>query len=122
MRQSAIDTNLAPELNARNEASSTYPFEIAYVGEYWRVQDNRTAGLSSTRHQLYKNADAEAVELKAKQVADNAARVLTLAETKQAQPEIPSPATEAPEPVAEKPTRAKGRRRTANALASAELK
>lgn len=102
MRQSAIDTNLAPELNARNETSSTYPFEIAYVGEYWRVQDNRTGGLSSTRHQLYKDAENEARELKAKQQADNAAKVLAQAEASPAPVE-----TEATQPAAEpaKPTR-----------------
>ncbi|UCR90913.1 hypothetical protein [Ralstonia phage RpY2] len=112
MRQSAIDTSLAPELNARNEASSTYPFEVAYVGEYWRVQDNRTGGLSSTRHQLYKSAEDEARELKAKQQADNAAKVLAQAEASPA----PVAETEATQPAAEpaKPTR----RRKAKAEAS----
>ncbi|UCR91199.1 hypothetical protein [Ralstonia phage RpT1] len=114
MRQSAIDTTLTPELNSRNEAGDTYPFVVAYVGEYWRVQDNRTGGLSSERHQLYAKAEAEARELKAKQQAEAAAKVQALAAA--------SPATvnetEPTQPAAEqaKPTRAK---RTAKAKAEA---
>ncbi|AJT60808.1 hypothetical protein [Ralstonia phage phiITL-1] len=111
MRQSAIDTNLAPELNVRNEAGDTYPFTVAYVGEYWRVQDNRTGGLSSERHQLYASAEREARALKAKQQAEAAAKVQALAAASPATVE-----TEATQPAAEpaKPTR----RRKAKAEAS----